>query len=58
MIHYLYWRLHHVQVRKHSTRPKILPTIGVFVSFFISFFCISLALKTIPLNVVYAIWAG
>ncbi|AKL83181.1 DMT family transporter [Bacillus atrophaeus] len=37
---------------------KVGPVIGVFVSFFISFFCISLALKTIPLNVAYAIWAG
>ncbi|SDX26499.1 small multidrug resistance pump [Marininema mesophilum] len=37
---------------------KVYPTIGVFVGFAISFYCLSLALNTIPLNVAYTIWAG
>jgi small multidrug resistance pump len=37
---------------------KIMPTLGVFVSFAFSFFCLSLSLKSIPLNVAYAIWSG
>lgn len=37
---------------------KILPTIGVAVGFIVSFYFLSLALKTLPLGTAYAIWAG
>ncbi|ULT59532.1 multidrug efflux SMR transporter [Neobacillus drentensis] len=37
---------------------KVFPVIGVFVSFSIAFFFLSLSLKTIPLNAAYAIWSG
>lgn len=37
---------------------KPLPTVGVAVGFIISFYCLSLALKTLPLGTAYAIWAG
>lgn len=37
---------------------RLMPTIGVAVFYIIAFFCLSQALKTIPLGVAYAIWAG
>lgn len=37
---------------------KLFPTIGVLVSFTVAFFFLSLSLKTIPLNVAYALWSG
>ncbi|WP_372339113.1 multidrug efflux SMR transporter [Cohnella sp. WQ 127256] len=36
----------------------IFPTIGVIFGFAISFYCLSLSLKTIPLSLAYAIWSG
>ncbi|WDH95259.1 multidrug efflux SMR transporter (plasmid) [Paenibacillus urinalis] len=35
-----------------------LPTLGLVVGMGLSFFCLSLALKTIPLGIAYAIWSG
>ncbi|MBD3861321.1 multidrug efflux SMR transporter [Bacillus sp. 28A-2] len=37
---------------------KIYPTISLILSFVGSFFFLSLAMKTIPLNTVYALWSG
>ncbi|MNY35770.1 Quaternary ammonium compound-resistance protein QacC [compost metagenome] len=37
---------------------KLYPTLFTIVAFGCSFFCISLALKTLPLNMTYAIWSG
>lgn len=37
---------------------KLFPTLGMLVSFSLAFFFLSLSLKTIPLNVAYAIWSG
>lgn len=37
---------------------RILPTIGVIIGYGIAFYALSLSLKTIPLGVAYAIWAG
>ncbi|MBZ5201826.1 multidrug efflux SMR transporter [Planomicrobium chinense] len=37
---------------------KILPTISMLIAFVFSFFFLSLALKSIPLNAAYAIWSG
>jgi small multidrug resistance pump len=37
---------------------KLYPTLFTIVAFIISFFFISLALKTLPLNMTYAIWSG
>lgn len=34
------------------------PSIGVIVSYLLSFYLLSLSLKTIPLSLAYAIWAG
>lgn len=36
----------------------ILPSIGVAIGFGVAFFCLSLSLKTLPLSLAYAIWAG
>ncbi len=37
---------------------KWLPTLGMLFSFIFSFFFLSLSLKTIPLNIAYALWSG
>ena len=37
---------------------KLFPTIGVLIAFFFSFYFLSIALKSIPLNAAYAIWSG
>ncbi|WP_079913351.1 multidrug efflux SMR transporter [Paenibacillus sp. 32352] len=37
---------------------KLYPTLLTFVAFGCSFFFISLALKTLPLNMTYAVWSG
>lgn len=37
---------------------KLLPSIGVVLGMGIAFYCLSLALKTIPLGTAYAIWSG
>ncbi|SHK90658.1 small multidrug resistance pump [Desulforamulus aeronauticus DSM 10349] len=37
---------------------KLIPTLGLLVSFTLAFFFLSLSLKTIPLNLAYAIWSG
>ena len=37
---------------------KPLPTLAVALGYGISFFLLSLILKTIPVSVTYAIWAG
>lgn len=37
---------------------KLWPSLGTLAAFFFSFFFLSLSLKTIPLNMAYAIWSG
>lgn len=37
---------------------KPLPTVGVAVGFVVSFYFLSLTLKTMPLGTAYAVWAG
>lgn len=37
---------------------KLFPTVGLLISFSLAFFFLSLSLKTIPLNLAYAIWSG
>jgi len=37
---------------------KIYPTVGMLLAFVGSFFFLSLAMKTIPLNTAYALWSG
>lgn len=34
------------------------PSIGVIAGYGLSFYCLALCLKTIPLSLAYAIWAG
>lgn len=36
----------------------LLPSIGVIVGYGLSFFCLSLCLKSVPLSLAYAIWSG
>lgn len=45
-------------LQKSDQFTKVLPTIGMAVSFLAAFFFLSLALKAMPLGVAYAIWAG
>lgn len=37
---------------------KPLPTVGVTAGYLVSFYCLSLTLKTLPLGTAYAVWAG
>ena len=37
---------------------KPLPSIGVVIGFGVAFYCLSLALKSVPLGMAYAIWSG
>lgn len=37
---------------------KLIPSVSVFVAFIFSFFFLSISLKTIPLNMAYAMWSG
>ncbi|MEN1970556.1 multidrug efflux SMR transporter [Lentibacillus sp. N15] len=37
---------------------KLLPSLGVIVGYALAFYSLSLSLKTLPLGMVYAIWAG
>jgi len=37
---------------------RLWPSIGTALAYAFSFYCLSLALKTIPVGVAYAIWSG
>ena len=37
---------------------RLWPTLGMLVCFILSLYCLSLALKAVPLGVAYAVWAG
>ncbi|SET54244.1 multidrug resistance protein EbrB [Oceanobacillus limi] len=37
---------------------NLFPTIGLIVGYVISFYCLSLCLKRLPLSLAHAIWAG
>ncbi|WJF88926.1 multidrug efflux SMR transporter [Paraburkholderia bonniea] len=37
---------------------RLLPTLVVTVGYGISFYCLSLTLKSLPVGIVYAIWSG
>lgn len=37
---------------------KLIPSIIVIIGYGLSFWLLSLALKTLPVNIVYAIWSG
>lgn len=37
---------------------RIVPSVAVAVSYIIAFFFLGLALKTLPVGIAYAIWAG
>ncbi|WP_088329794.1 multidrug efflux SMR transporter [Lacimicrobium sp. SS2-24] len=37
---------------------RLVPSVVVIVGFAVSFYCLSLTLKVIPVGIVYAIWSG
>lgn len=37
---------------------RLVPSVITIVAYIVAFYCLSLSLKTIPLGVAYAIWAG
>ncbi|KRM69948.1 DMT family transporter [Apilactobacillus ozensis] len=37
---------------------KLLPTIGSLLSFAVCFYCLSIAMIKVPLNIAYATWSG
>lgn len=38
------------------TRP--LPTLGLILAYTLSFYCLSIAVQSIPVGIMYAIWSG
>jgi small multidrug resistance pump len=45
-------------IKESQEFTKPLPCFIAFISYSIAFYCLSLTLKTIPLGITYAIWAG
>lgn len=45
-----------LKVSDGFTEP--LPSVGVLIGFGVSFFSLSLSLKSLPLSLAYAIWSG
>ena len=37
---------------------RLAPSIGVVLGYSVSFYCLSLALRSIPMGVAYALWSG
>ncbi len=37
---------------------RLWPSVGVFVFYGLAFYCMSFALKAMPVGIVYAIWSG
>ena len=37
---------------------RLLPTLGALTAFGVSFYCLSLSLRTLPMGMAYALWAG
>lgn len=37
---------------------RLLPSLAVIVGYAVAFYCLSLALREIPVGIAYAIWAG
>ena len=37
---------------------RVLPTVGLIVCYAFSFYCLTFALNTLPIAVVYATWSG
>lgn len=37
---------------------RLVPSIAVILGYSISFYCLSLALRTIPVGIAYALWSG
>jgi small multidrug resistance pump len=37
---------------------RVLPTIGLAVCYLTAFYCLSFAIREIPIAIVYAIWSG
>lgn len=45
-------------LQKSEQFTRILPTILTAFTYGLSFYCLTLALRAIPLGVAYALWAG
>ena len=37
---------------------RLVPSVIVVIGYAISFYCLSLTLKTLPVGIVYAVWSG
>lgn len=37
---------------------RLVPSIAVILGYGVSFYCLSLALRTIPVGIAYALWSG
>ncbi len=45
-------------LNKSEQFTKLIPSIVTVVCYCVSFYCLSIALKTIPVGIAYAIWSG
>lgn len=45
-------------IKESEEFTKPIPCAIAFISYSVAFYCLSLTLKTIPLGITYAIWAG
>ena len=45
-------------LKSSNSFSKLLPTIITFIGYGVSFYLLSVALKTLPIGITYAIWAG
>ncbi|MDL2272533.1 multidrug efflux SMR transporter [Desulfovibrio sp. OttesenSCG-928-I05] len=45
-----------VKLSEGFTRP--VPTVGLFIGYGVSLYLFSLAIKTIPVGIAYAVWSG
>ena len=45
-------------IKSSNGFTKLLPSIIVLVTYIVAFYFLSLCVKTVPLSIAYAIWAG
>ncbi|WP_322094226.1 DMT family transporter [Paraburkholderia bannensis] len=45
-------------LRASNGFSRLVPSVIVVVGYGVSFYCLSLTLKTLPVGIVYAVWSG
>lgn len=47
-----------MSIKAYTVKKKIMPLLGIILSFTVSFFFLSQAFNTIPMGTAYAVWTG